>query len=262
MLKYINMPKEFGNLLKNLDLTNVQIKIYLSVLKNGMSSVLDISKETKINRSQIYLDTSILLEKGFLELATKKTRNFLAISPLRIKSIIESKNKKLEELQNVLSEADQFFSKSRFKNEDEFEVKIYEGISQIKKAFNLELEDSLNTKSKIYSLVGDFNHQYSFLSEDFWKKWNLKFKDGDGYGYMLVDKQDAYFNQLRNGWDMYQNVEIRGAENFKLKSNIDIWGDKVLIVTFSKNPKAVLITSKILAESYRDIFERLWNIAK
>jgi sugar-specific transcriptional regulator TrmB len=254
------MPKEFANLLKNLDLSNIQIKIYLSVLKNGMSSVLDISKDIKINRSQIYLDASILLEKGFLELATKKTRKFLAVSPLRIRNIIESKSKKLEELNNILKDVNDFFDKNKIKDENDFEIKIYEGVNQVKKAFDFELHDSI--QKEITSFVGDISFQYNFISSEYWDNWNKKFLENGGKGRMIIDKKDKHYERLQNLYKNVSYLKVKGLENFKLKSNVDVWGDKVLIVTFSKNPKAILITNRILAESYRDIFERLWNIAE
>jgi sugar-specific transcriptional regulator TrmB len=166
------MNEKFGKLLLNLDLTPTQVKIYLSILRLGLSTVLDISKDTKINRSQIYFDTSILLERGFLELAAKRKRKFLAVQPNKIKRIIEEKNEKLKNLESMLGEATNFYEENK-KEKDNFEIRIFEGVEQIKNAYKIEFDET--EVDQIYSIVGAVSYQESVLPVNFWKKWNLDF---------------------------------------------------------------------------------------
>lgn len=253
------MNEKFLKLLKNLDLSNYQIKIYFSVLKNGMSTVLDISKDTKMNRSQIYLDAPILVEKGLLEVGSKRNRRYLAVNPRRLEKLVEEKEQKLKELKSVLGEVGEYFEKREKRDENEFEIKIYEGLSQVKKAFEFELDNSKN--SEIYSVVGAIDYQYDYLSEEFWHKWNKKFAENGGKGRMLINKQDKSYAKLK-GYRQEYSIVTKGLENFSLKTNFDIWKDYVLIATFSKVPKAVIIKNNLLAESYKDIFEKLWKSAE
>lgn len=254
-----SMDEKFAQLLKNIDLTTTQIKIYLSVLRNGLSTVLDISKDTKINRSQIYFDTSILIERGILELAAKRKRKFLAVQPNKIGKIIEEKNQKLKELQGVLGEATDFYGLVNKKDDNQFEIKIYEGYAQVKKAFDFELEDAKG--SEVYSLVGDVDYQHDFFSETYWLKWNLEFTKSGGKGRMIINKNDFNYSKIKENKHRL-SILGRGIENFNLKSNFDVWKDNVLIVSISKNPKAVLIKNQILAEGYKDLFEKLWKISE
>lgn len=253
------MNDKFLKLLKNLDLTNYQIKIYFSCLKNGMSTVLDISKDTKFNRSQIYLDAPILVEKGLLEVGSKRNRKYLAVNPKRLGKLITEKEDKLKELKSVLDEVGGYFEKREKKDESEFQIKIYEGLSQLKKAFEFELESSQG--AEIYSFVGGIDYQYNYLSEEFWDKWNKKFSRGGGKGRMLIDKHDKSYEKLK-GYKKEYSILTKGLENFSLKTNFDIWRDYVLIATFSKTPKAVIIRNHILADSYKEMFEKLWKFAE
>ncbi len=253
------MNEKFGKLLSNLDLSPTQIKIYLSVLKSGLCTVLDISKDTKINRSQIYFDTSILIERGFLELAAKRKRKFLAVQPNKIKRIIDEKSEKLKSLESVLVEATDFYEDNKTDKNDNFEIKIFEGLGKIKDAYMIEYEETVN--HEIYSIVGDISHRESFLPVNFWKKWNIDFAQRKGKGKMIISKNDeSYFSRKEN--THHCTLETRGLDGFDLSTDIDVWGDKVLTVTYSKKPVAVLVKNKVMADSYKDLFNKLWKLAK
>jgi hypothetical protein len=244
-------------LLKNIDLSPTQIKIYLSVLKNGLSTVLDICKDTKINRSQIYYDTSILVERGILELAAKRKRKFLAVQPNKIGKIVKEKAEKLKELEIFLPEVDSYFG-TKVNDKEENKVTIFEGISQVQRAYEIEFDETAH--AEIYSLIGAVSYQESMLPVNFWKKWNTRFAHRGGKGRMIVSKNDeSYFARREN--NHHCTLKTRGLERFDLKTNIDIWGDKVLTVTYSKRPSAVLVQNQVLADSYKDLFEKLWIMA-
>ena len=52
-----NLGQKELKVLKELGLTDTQITLYLTSLKSGILSVLELSKLTKINRQQIYEQT-------------------------------------------------------------------------------------------------------------------------------------------------------------------------------------------------------------
>jgi sugar-specific transcriptional regulator TrmB len=251
--------EKFFKLLRELDLSTTQIKIYSSVLKNGLSSVYSISKDIKVNRSQIYLDTNILVDIGLLELASKKVRKFLAIDPKKISSIIKYKQDKLSELEDILGEASVSFSKRKKDSLDEYELTIFEGRNKVRDVFDFELDSA--SGREVCSIVGDIDYQYEFFSEEYWNKWNKKFTKGGGKVRMLVNEDDKAYDTLKEN-NLKHNIETRGVEDFRLKTNIDIWTDHTLIVVISKNPRAVLIKNKIVADSYKQIFEKLWKQSK
>lgn len=254
------MNEKFGKLLLNLDLTPTQVKIYLSVLRLSLCTVLDISKDTKINRSQIYFDTSILLERGFLELAAKRKRKFLAVQPNKIKRIIEEKNEKLKNLESILGEATNFYEENKKKDTSDFEIRIFEGKIKLKDAFDFELETSRG--QEVVSLVGDISFQYNFVSEKYWDNWNRKFLEMGGKGKMLINKEDGNYKKLKNSMGHGMALEVKGISNLLLRVNFDVWGEFALIATFDRQPKVVIIKNKVLADSFREIFRRLWQKAE
>ncbi len=251
------MNENFLKLLKNLDLTNYQIKIYYSVLKNGMSTVLEIAKDTKLNRSQIYIDAPILVEKGLFEVGSRRNRRYIAVNPRRLTDLVEQKEGKLQELKSLLAPVGDFFEKRQSLKDDDFDIKIYEGIAQVKKVFEFELADC--SGAEVLSLVGDFNYQHNFFTEKYWDGWGRRFKKNKSVGKIIVDSHNLGFETYKNRLAEY-SWEVRGVPVFSIRSNIDIWRDKILIVSVSKNPKAILIRNKTLAESYTDIFKKMWSL--
>jgi sugar-specific transcriptional regulator TrmB len=249
------MNEKFPQLLKNIDLTATQIKIYLAVLRNGMSTVLDISKYTKINRSQIYLDTSVLIEKGLLELASKRKRKFLAVDPMKIAKIIADKKDKLKELEETLSETSKYFERQRGGKGD-YDLKIFEGIKNVKKFFDFELND-MKGEDGIY-LIGNVGHQSGYLSQEFWDNWNLEFTKRGNRARMIIDRNDPFYNKYKVNKEQV-NVDTRGMENLDLKASIDVWRDNVFIVSFDKEMLGVYIKNKLVADTIVRVFEALWK---
>ena len=50
--------------------------------------------------------------------------------------------------------------------------------------------------------------------------------------------------------------------SFPLPANMDIYQDKILQITWSKTPVAILIHSKEIADNYRRYFNDVWKQAK
>lgn len=250
------MNEKFAQLLKNLDLTPTQIKIYLANLDLGLATVFDISKFTKINRPQIYLDTAILIEKGFLELAAKRRKKFLAVSPFKISKLAEEKKNKLKELEMIIPEVGKFYEEKSLLKDNKFEIRIYEGLENIKKAYRFELEESKN--SRIDFLIGDMEMLIETVSNNYIRKWIKECKENKLIGRLLTDKNLNNFNNLKKDF-VEGGIETRGIDNFLLDGHFEVWKDYVLIVSLGKIPKAVIIKNDILANTFKAIFEKLWK---
>lgn len=252
------MNEKFAQLLKNLDLSPTQIKIYLANLDLGLATVFDLSKYTKINRPQIYLDTAIMVEKGFLELAAKRRKKFLALSPFKILKFTEEKQNKLKELELFIPQIGKFYEDKRLMNDNKFDIRIYEGLDNINKAYDFEVEESKN--SRIDFLIGDMEKLVKAMPAGYSKKWLKQCKENKLVGRLLTDKDLGIFNELKRDF-AEGGIEVRGVDNFLLDGHFEVWQDYVLIVSLGKVPKAVIIKNDILANTFKAIFEKLWKQA-
>jgi sugar-specific transcriptional regulator TrmB len=222
-----------------------------------MSSVLQISENTKINRSQIYSDAKILIQKNFLEIGVNKRKKFIAVSPNRLESLVNLKVEKLQQQKSLLLEMEKIKNLKASKISD-YEVKIYEGISQIKKAFEFELFDTKD--SELFTIIGSAEYQYEMLSEEFFDDWNKKFFANKGRAKTILNKSSKDFQKIKEKLEKY-NIEVRGIENFNINTNIGIWKNKVQVFALSKNSMGILIENAMISDSYKQMFAQLWSIA-
>ena len=87
--------------LQSIGLGKNESKIYVTLVEIGPSSVLQLSKETKIHRSNIYESLSNLVKEGLIFKTTKeKTSIFYARSPESLIDYLQQKEIELEKTLN------------------------------------------------------------------------------------------------------------------------------------------------------------------
>jgi sugar-specific transcriptional regulator TrmB len=84
-------PHDFSNkhveILLELGLSKIQAVLYLTSLRHGVLSVLELSKLTKINRQQIYEEAQKLVDLGLYEVTRKQRRKYIAADPDRLDKV-------------------------------------------------------------------------------------------------------------------------------------------------------------------------------
>lgn len=243
--------------LYDLGLNKVQSLIYLTILRNGLLSVLELSKLTGINRQQIYQEAEKLLGLGLLEVTRKNRRKYIAATPNKILKISSEKVSKAEEVRGKIAAAIPFLESLPKSNSKKANILYYEGIDKLKEAYEKELSVCKNTE--VLSFVGSLEDTYEFFSEKYWDKWNKLFVQQKSSSRMLVHNSKTAREATRR--DNAYNRETRYLNDFPLKLNIDVFNDTVLISSFY-DETAIWIESKVIASSYRIMFETFWSLAK
>ena len=86
------------DILLNLGLTDNELKVYISILQLGTCSGTDIRKDTKISNSQVYFVLDNLISKGLIIYEKRASgKMYIALDPSVIKTILENRNKQIEE---------------------------------------------------------------------------------------------------------------------------------------------------------------------
>jgi len=251
------LNKEQLEILSRLGLSKIQATLYLTSLKHGVLSVLELSKLTKINRQQIYSEAEKLVELGIYELTRKQGRKYIPANPDKL---IKVGKKKINETEKVLTELIAILPNLEAlstQKKNKVIVKYFEGMSKIKEAYEAELEASKNTE--VLSLAGSIDNVFEFLPESYWDKWNKKFVKYDSRSRMLVHNSEVARRTIEN--DRQYKRETRWIEKFPLQVNIDVFNNIVLIVSFH-DEIAIWIESHMLAQSYRIMFNTLWELSK
>jgi len=228
--------------LKEAGLTENEAKVYIALLDNGPSLAGIISRKTGLHRRTVYDTTDMLTKKGLVGYILKNNRRqFEATNPERILEMIdERKNAVSGILPELLGK---FNQTSKDKNETNF----YKGREGLKSVF----EDQLNYRDililgaspKAYEVLQFYFHWYDKKRKT--KKINAKI--------IATDKniRDVPLAEIRYLPEKYANPVA-----------VNIYGDKVAIILWAKEPFAIVIKEGEIADSYRKYFELMWRIAK
>ena len=243
--------------LSELGLSKIQATLYLTSLRHGILSVLELSKITKINRQQIYAEAEKLVDLGIYELTRKQGRKYIPANPARLIKVGKKKIDETEEILTKLSAILPEFEALSKPKKNKVIVKYFEGLLKIKEAYEQELEVSKNTE--ILSFAGSIDNVFEFFPESYWNKWNKKFIKHDSKSRMLVHNSDIARKTAED--DKQYKRETRWLQDFPLKVNIDVFNNTVLVVSFH-DEIAIWIESHVLAQSYRIMFNTLWEVAK
>src|SRR3989338_9299163 len=91
------MEKEIHEVMMDLGFKNKEIKVYLSLIKNESLTALQISQETRIDRTTTYDILERLIDKGVVSSTFKnKIRHFIALTPKELLTYFKEKYSSLE----------------------------------------------------------------------------------------------------------------------------------------------------------------------
>ncbi len=238
--------------LRSLGLTENEIKIYLTLLKVGSTTAYDLAKRTGIYRVHVYDKLEQLMDKGLASYVLKGSKKyFQAAHPDKIKDYLDEKKRELKEKEENISKIlPELVALTNLPKEDT-EVEIFKG----KEGLRTLLKDTVKTGEEVLLTNIDdsrFEKLIPIAMKQYFRDINkLKIKER----VIALDKPKKF---------LYSNpmTEYRflGEEDFP-PTHTHIYGEKVAIIVWGTPVTIILIRSKIVAESYKRDFERLWSIA-
>lgn len=234
------------NALLQLGLTKQEAQAYLALLKLGGSTASVIAKETGIKRTTVYPILKSLSIKGCVFVYFRKNkRYYYAQKPNKLSSLFE---KKLEVFNNIVPLLESMDKKQaqtiglRFIETKEELYQFY---------FNVLSE----YKNKQYYIIGDINawenNNYDFLMQYRKNRAEAKIKTK-----ILLSHGSKQFNPPeKNLLREYKYL----PEKYIFKSTIDIFDDKILIVSPSLSSLAIVIAVPAMVDIFKSMFEIIWE---
>jgi len=232
--------------LRDLGLTDIESKVYLTLLDEGPALAGRISRRSGIHRRMVYDACERLIKKGLVSYILKNNRRFFqAVSPERLLEITKEKEASVSD---ILPQLMLKFTTSREKQETNF----YKGKAGLKAVFDQQLREA-----KEVLIIGASSVAFELFP--FYFKW---------YDQRRIERKinaRVLFNsEARKGLRKISYTKVRFLPpDFSSPATTNIWADKVAIIFLSKeNPFAVVIKQKEIADAYRKYFSVLWNFAK
>ena len=228
--------------LVKLGLTGAEAVIYSSVLKLGVCTVKDISKDTGFHRTNIYDILEQLKEKGLIsDYKESKTAKYQAADPNNFYAFL---NEKKEILNSIFPDLEKLYNEKT----EAIQVEVFKGNEGMKVAFR----DILKTGKPLYAfgVKGQLRDKLSVFSQQ-WLR-DLKNKKIKYYGiYTKKDHLPPYYTEVK-----FVSEELSSpVATF-------IYGDKININIWEPSLTAIVITSPLVASMYKKHFDLLWKIAE
>lgn len=249
------MKKE--DILETIGLKDKEAKVYLACLEMGQETAFNIAKRSKVKRSTVYFVLEKLVQKGFASLKqTPKASYYSVISPTKLLLKVESHKDALEK---VLPELETIFRNQSHKPK----VEIYEGRDGVKLIYR-EMAENLKTGKEVL-YFGSTKH---FLEEyqDLLDMWVAATRNKRYHAREILIKKELensdYLQKIAQNANPNHQIRFfpRGIE-FIENDNM-IFGSKLAIFSLKKEVFVILIESENIANSYRNLFEMAWRVAK
>jgi predicted transcriptional regulator len=242
----------YEELLREIGLSQNEARVYEALLQIGEASVQNISLRSKVHRRNVYDSLNKLMEKGLVsEIFVKKEKNFKAINPTRLLTLLKEKEEKINK---VLPEM-----QARYKSvEEKEEAHFYRGIE----GFKNYLQDILKSGetayfigAKAFWLDPRLKH---FLPTFQRKRKKLGIKFMHLFDYEIKKQKPEILKLVGKPYKFL-------PKEYSSPTAVDIFGDYV--VTFVgvrpgelyEEPLMFVMKSRKLADGYRKLFQFMWD---
>lgn len=236
------------NVLVELGLKPQEAKVYFACLKLGQSTVGKIADEADVQRTFVYDILDILAERGIVSLV--EIKGVMHYSAVSIERFREMQKEKLKKFEKVLPE----FKALEMTVGDRPRVQFFEGIEGVFSA----LSDTLNlpiggeilayaTGTGLYEK--EVERSYEYLKRRIKRKIFSRVIAPDTVGTRKFTDNDK--EQLRE-------TTLVSSDRFGFTNEINIYANKMLVMSLQGELLAVIIESESVAKTQRMIFELAW----
>jgi sugar-specific transcriptional regulator TrmB len=242
--------------LVSLGFSEKDASVYLALLSLGPSTTTEIARAAKINRTTAYPILEALAKDGLVNfIGEAKIQKFTAEAPEKVLALLENKvrnaEERLEKARSLLPELLSVYSVG-----SKPKVKYYEGLDQVKEAF----EDTLNSTSDIlaYAVGADM---YDTLGEGYFKNYFKKrVEKGIRVRVIAPDDSDSRAIVKNDAKELRESVLVP-QDKFYFSIETNIYNNKILTVSW-REQFAVIVESVEIAAAQRKMFELAWAGAK
>ncbi|OIO19158.1 MAG: hypothetical protein AUJ37_03780 [Candidatus Magasanikbacteria bacterium CG1_02_41_34] len=234
-------------ILKQLGFTEPEVDIYLSLLQLGGSQASAVAKSTGVKRTTVYHTLKQMASKGYVHVYFRKNkRYFYAQKPNRLAALY---SKKLDNLYAILPQL-QSLEKKEMQTPG---LRFIETLDELKEFYTGILYEY---RDKQYVIIGSAQGWEGADSEWFHQYRIDRARNNIHTQLILTDE-----SKLLNPEDpsLLRHVHYL-SEQYSFKSTIDIFDDKILIVSSELSSMAVLIEIPVMRDVFKAVFDVMWNI--
>lgn len=232
--------------LQELGLTEQETAIYLALLSSGGLPASTIAQQVKLRRTTVYAILKQMAEKGFIAIYVRRGRRvFLAERPQRIAGFFE------ERLRSFTSTIP-FLESLEKKQLQTIGLRVIETIDELKQFYLGVLKDY---RGKGYAIMGNSN-AWQGLDPTFFIQFRKDRAQANIRTRILLSADSKQTNPTDGR--LLRETRFLPAK-YTFKSTIDIFHDKVLIVSPDQTSLAIVIAVPAMVDIFQSTFDALWD---
>lgn len=236
--------------LKQFGLQKSEMRVYLYLLENGLSTPPLIAKGTGIARTNCYNILHELKERGLiLEQERRKRKAYLAADP---ESLLRSLEEKRELVNRMLPDLRGLYTVQKNKPK----IKFYEGFEQVKQVYWASLAAR---EKKIYALGS--TKELSNLDPIFFRKFIEEVKNN----HIILKDILSYESGVQTVAEtkkilgFFYEVKVLSEKYQEFPTDILLWDDSLALITLHEPIFATVLTSPLLTQTFRMILSILYD---
>jgi sugar-specific transcriptional regulator TrmB len=242
-------------LLEDIGLNANEADVYLAALKLGTQDIATLSKETKLAPFDVSVIMTRLLDRGFVSKFSREKDFFTPEQPGVVVKILENGKSKLEasisNLKKNLSHFEDYMNPSFTKPE----IAFYEGPEGIVAAY----EDTLTSKTEILAFAS-VDDTETILPEYVAKYYKRRKAAKIPIRAIFPDTKMSRARQKKDTEELRES-RLLPKHLLSIEIEINIYDDKVAYFSIPER-LAVIVKSKLIAASMRDMFGLCWKMAE
>lgn len=237
------MTQSPEKVLENLGFSPNEIKVYLTLNKQGSIPAGKISKLAKIDRSSAYNALKLLQEKGLVSyVMIGQVKWFQVTGPRRILDYLKEQEEEVKEILPHLQE----MHKSK---KVEGQIRLFKGIKGVKSVFL----DIARTGKDNFAFGSE--GQFSEKMPEFALQFDRLKKENKIKTQLIIRKGRKELDNKTTTYRYIPNIPESPAVT-------NIYGDKIAIIIWTDEPEAIIIENPAAAKAYKSYFDFMWKNSK
>jgi len=243
-------PKEA---LEKFGLSEKEANIYLASLELSEATAGDIALKSNIARTLTYDILERLSEKGLVSYSIKDHKKyFVAAAPEELSRILTEKQKAITTVMPILE------GLYKTKGEKRPQIEIYEG----KEGMKTLMDTVLRKTRKEFFAYGSSRSSYEVIPA-FMEEWHKKRIKEKIIMKIIYNNTPSTKRKIKEKKESLKYTKLKLMPiNLESPTATIIFEDYVALQSWTKEPFAILIHSKEMADNQKEYFKELWKMTK
>ncbi len=236
--------------LQKLGLSEKEARLYLVSLETGPATIAKLAQKSGVKRGTIYEFLGEMIDKGVFEISISgKRKLYCGVEPKKLKRMIDKQRKILDSLIPDLSLL-------ASKGTERPKIKFYEGKDGLLSAYYEILNSPKGEEILGFSTFKGVYEIFSKIEINNYIKKRVAKKIKEK---LIMPTDEHMHNHLADNKKELRETIMINRKNFPINNEINIYQDKVVIISLGEEKVAVVIESKQIAQTQRAIFNLLWK---